>query len=144
MKNIKIYQYIAAFQALIAMLGSLYFSEILHFIPCSLCWYQRICMYPLVVLISVGIIFKDKNFYKYVLPLSIIGWGISLYHNLLYFNILPETVTGKCLIGISCTFRYVTFFGFLTIPLLSFVAFTVINICMIIVFKLQKASVEQI
>jgi disulfide bond formation protein DsbB len=129
--------YIALVQAIVAMLGSLYFSEIRHFPPCVLCWYQRICMYPLVVIIFVGILRMDKKNYLYVLPLSIIGWCISLYHNLLYYKILPEALA-PCRAGISCTTKFFAWFGFITIPLLSFIAFTVIITCMLLQMYFEK------
>src|SRR5260221_12168949 len=114
--------YVAFIQALTATLGSLYFSEIVHFPPCVLCWYQRICLYPLSIIIAVGIIKKDKNLPFYVLPLSLIGMLISIYHNLLYYNILPESVA-PCVSGVSCTTKFIEWFGFITIPFLSFSAF---------------------
>ena len=122
---------IAYLQSLIATLGSLYFSEILKYTPCTLCWYQRIAMYPIVVLLLISILTKDKNVYKYVLPLSITGTLISLYHNLLYYNIIKDNII-PCATGVSCTTRYVEYFGFITIPLLAFIAFNVINICMLV------------
>src|SRR5579864_5425272 len=94
--------YIAWVQSLLAMLGSLYFSEIKKFPPCILCWYQRILMYPLVLIIAVGILRKDKNLPHYVLPLSAIGTIIAVYHNLLYMNIIPESLA-PCVAGVSCT-----------------------------------------
>lgn len=123
--------YIALLQALVAMLGSLYFSEILHYTPCVLCWYQRICMYPLFLIIGIGIIRKDKRFYLYVLPQAIIGWAISLYHNLLYYGVIPETIA-PCKVGVSCTTHFNVWFGFLSIPLLSFTAFSIIIILMFV------------
>src|SRR3989344_5573951 len=71
--------YIAWTQAFIAMAGSLFFSEVMKFPPCVLCWYQRICMYPLVVILTVGILRGDKKVYLYVLPLSISGLIIAIY-----------------------------------------------------------------
>ena len=112
LKKYKIYLlHISWLQALAAMLGSLYFSDILHYPPCILCWYQRIAMYPLVLLIPIGILKKDKNLPYYVLPLSIIGTIIAFYHNLLYFNIIPQSLA-PCVAGISCTTKFVEFFGF--------------------------------
>lgn len=131
--------YITLILAIVSTLGSLYFSEIMHLVPCVLCWYQRIAMYPLVIICAVGILLKDKKLPLYILPLSLIGWGVSLYHNLLYYNILPESIA-PCQAGISCTTRFVHIFGFIDIPLGSFIAFTLINICMIIYFKLTKSS----
>lgn len=124
-KKTEILQAVIFFQALVATLGSLYFSEVMKFPPCVLCWYQRICMYPLVVIAGVGIYTKDKRFLNYVLPLSAIGWTIALYHNLLYYKILPESIK-PCTIGVSCTTKFFAWFGFITIPLMSFVAFSVI------------------
>lgn len=133
--------YIAWLQSVIATLGSLFFSEIMKFPPCVLCWYQRICMYPLVVILFVGMIKKDKKVYLYALPLSITGWIIALYHNLLYYKILPESIK-PCTLGISCTTKFIEWFGFVTIPLLSFIAFTVINICMIIYLINTRKSMK--
>lgn len=125
----KILLYVAWIQAVIAMAGSLFFSEVMHFTPCVLCWYQRICMYPLVAILTVGILKKDKNVVWYVAPLSGVGWGIALFHNLLYYKILPESAA-PCVAGVSCTTKFIQWFGFVTIPLLSLVAFTVILGCM--------------
>jgi disulfide bond formation protein DsbB len=129
--------YIAFFQALIATLGSLYFSEIMKFPPCTLCWYQRIAMYPLVILLAVGILRRDKQIASYILPLSLLGWGIAVYHNLLYFSILPESAA-PCAAGISCTSKFIEWFGFVTIPFLSFVAFSVISATLIFYQSWQK------
>ncbi len=129
--------YIAWFVALLAMLGSLYFSEIKGFPPCVLCWYQRIVMYPLVIIIAVGMIKKDTYLPYYVLPLTILGMIVSIYHNLLYYNILPESA-GPCLAGVSCTTKFIAYFGFLTIPLLSLLALTTITVLMIVHKKLNN------
>ncbi|OGM08765.1 hypothetical protein A2159_03415 [Candidatus Woesebacteria bacterium RBG_13_34_9] len=128
--------YIALIQSIIATLGSHFFSEISGFIPCKLCWYQRIMMYPLVVILIVGIIEKNKHLNKYVLPLSIMGMGIAIYHNLLYYGVLTESVI-YCTSGVSCTTKYIEWFDFITIPLLSLTAFTVITILMLIYQKNQ-------
>lgn len=130
--------YIAWVQALIATLGSLYFSEVAQFPPCKLCWFQRIFMYPLVFVIAIGIVKKDKkNLPSYVLPLGIAGWLIALYHNLIYYHIISENLV-PCTAGVSCTTRFFAWFGFITIPLLSLIAFSVINICMFTIRKSNK------
>ena len=129
--------YIAWIQALIAMLGSLFFSEIQHFPPCILCWYQRISMYPLVAIIAVGIHRKDKNLPLYVLPLSITGMIIAFYHNLLYYKLIPESIA-PCIQGVSCTTKFIEWFGFITIPFLSFLGFTIITLCMLFVRKVYS------
>lgn len=132
--------YLAFLQALLATLGSLYFSEIKHYTPCILCWYQRIAMYPLVLILAAGIIERNKRLAIYVLPLSIIGWLIALYHNLLYYQILPQSLL-PCEAGVSCTTRYFAWFGFITIPLLSFIAFSVIN-SSLIYFHLRERKAK--
>lgn len=129
--------YFAFAQSLVATGGSLFFSEVMKFPPCVLCWYQRICMYPLVALLAVGIYTKDRNVVRYVLPLSITGLGISIYHNLLYYNILPESVA-PCTMGVSCTTVQLQWFGFVTIPLLSLTAFAIITMLMIIYLRSSK------
>ncbi len=123
--------YIAWTIALLAMISSLYFSEIRHFPPCVLCWYQRITMYPLFLILLVGILRKDKNISYYVLPLSIIGMIISLFHNLLYYKIIPDNLA-PCANGVSCTTKFIEYFGFVTIPLLSFIAFLSITVLMLL------------
>lgn len=126
--------YVAFFVALASTLGSLFFSEVLLFPPCILCWYQRIAMYPLVAILGVGIYSRDRHVYRYVFPLSLVGLIIASYHNLLYYNILPESVA-PCTAGISCTTKFIEWFGFLTIPLLSFLGFAIITICMILYIR---------
>ena len=101
--------YLAWGQAVIATLGSLYYSEIRHFTPCILCWYQRILMYPLVILIAVGILRKDKNLPYYVLPLSFGGMIIALYHVLLQKGILPEQIA-PCTLAASSTTKFFGYF----------------------------------
>jgi disulfide bond formation protein DsbB len=116
--------------SLIATLGSLFFSEIMNFIPCSLCWYQRIFMYPLVFLFLINLLFPDDKIFKYTFPLVFIGWIISIYHNLLMFKIIPENLS-PCVQGVPCSVDYLNWFGFITIPLLSFFAYTFILILLI-------------
>ena len=108
--------------ALVAMVGSLFFSEVMQLPPCVLCWYQRIAMYPLVLIIATGIITHDKRMKTYALPLCLIGFAISVYHNLLYYELIPESIT-PCREGISCTSRQIEWLGFITIPLMALTAF---------------------
>ena len=129
--------YIAWLISLTAMLGSLYFSEVLKLPPCILCWYQRILMYPLVIIIPVGIMNLDKKVYKYVLPLSVTGMMVAFYHYLLYIKLIPDTLA-PCSTGVSCTTRLIEWFGFVNIPLLSFLSFTFITLLMVIHSKNTK------
>ena len=75
------YVFFALIISLIATLGSLFFSEIMHFIPCSLCWYQRIFMYSLVLIFLMNLLFPDDKVFKYAILLVLFGWIISIYHN---------------------------------------------------------------
>ena len=122
---------LAWLQAVVATGGSLYFSEVLKLVPCVLCWYQRIAMYPLVVILTIGLFVRETRIRLYVLPFSLIGLGISVYHNLLYYGILPESIA-PCTAGVSCTTRQIEWFGFVTIPLLALIAFSVISVCLLL------------
>jgi disulfide bond formation protein DsbB len=109
--------------ATIATLGSLFFSEVMLFQPCVLCWYQRIAMYPLVAIFLVGSYQSPRSTFAFSFPIVLIGWVIALYHNLLHYEIVPESAS-PCMEGVSCSTVYINLFGFLTIPMMSFVAFS--------------------
>jgi hypothetical protein len=117
--------YLAFGTALVAMLGSLYYSEVAGFVPCTLCWYQRILMYPLTVILLVGILRHDPTVTVYVLPLSVIGIGMSTYHYLLQLGVIAHS--GACRVGVPCGLRYVNYLGFVTIPLMALTAFVLIS-----------------
>ncbi|WP_026576808.1 disulfide oxidoreductase [Bacillus sp. UNC438CL73TsuS30] len=123
--------------AIIATLGSLYFSEVEHFIPCTLCWYQRILMYPLVVILGIAGYRNDLTIYRYVLPLSIIGMIISGYHTVLQ-KIPYLQQFEMCTTGVPCSKDYLNWLGFITIPMLAFVAFTIITISLIFLARGSK------
>ena len=122
--------YIALLAAWVATCGSLFFSEVLHWTPCVLCWYQRIFMYPLSILLAIGLLRRDHGLHTYVLPFSVIGACISLYHYLLQkTDWLPPPV---CSIGVPCNIDYVNWFGFITIPFLALTAFLIISLMMFV------------
>lgn len=129
-RNSDVLAYLAWMVALIAMTGSLFFSEVMQLPPCVLCWYQRIAMYPLVLIIAVGILLRDRRMKLYALPSAIIGLAVSIYHNLLYYGIIPEAIT-PCEQGISCTSRQIEWLGFITIPLMALTAFSIITISLL-------------
>ncbi|MBE3563987.1 MAG: disulfide bond formation protein B, partial [Hydrogenibacillus schlegelii] len=85
--------------ALAASLGSLFLSEVLRYLPCELCWYQRICMFPLALLLGIAAFRKDAGIVVYALPLSLIGGGVALYHVIL--QKIPQK-GGICAFGASC------------------------------------------
>jgi disulfide bond formation protein DsbB len=122
--------YLAWLIALVATVGSLFFSEVMQLPPCVLCWYQRIAMYPLVVIIGAGILMRDSRMKFYALPLALVGLVISIYHNLLYYGIIPESIT-PCMQGISCTSRQIEWLGFITIPLMALTAFIGVSLCLL-------------
>lgn len=115
--------------ALAAMAGSLYFSEVRDFPPCALCWYQRILMYPLTVILAVAILRRDAGIFWTVLPLSFAGITVSTYHNLIQQGVIPETIKA-CQIGVSCQVKEIEWLGFITIPMMSLTAFILISILM--------------
>ena len=138
--SVETIHYAILLQAGLAMAGSLFFSEVMNLPPCVLCWYQRIALYPIVILTAIGIIRNDRKLYISVLALSLPGLLISIYHNLLYWKILPESVA-PCTLGISCTTKFFEWFGFITIPFLGLVAFTVITLLAFI--SLKKNTYEK-
>jgi disulfide bond formation protein DsbB len=106
--------------AAIAMGGSLYFSEVADYVPCTLCWYQRIAMYPLVVLFGIAAVRRDRGMALYGLVISLIGAVIALYH--LQLTWFPEQAS-LCKQGALCEVQWFKIWGFSTIPYLALVAF---------------------
>ena len=116
--------------SLVATLGSLFFSEVMGLPPCVLCWYQRVCMYPLAVISTVALVIRDRRASSYAWPLALFGLGVAAYHNLLYYHVIPESIT-PCTAGVSCTDRQIEWLGFITIPLLSLCAFAIVVGCLL-------------
>lgn len=119
--------------SVVATMGSLMFSEIWLLVPCKLCWWQRIFMYPLVGVLWVGILLKDAKVFWYALPLTLSGLSISIYHNFMYYMAnymygVDETFLTACSGGVSCTNMQLEWLGFVSIPLLSLMAFGMIGI----------------
>jgi len=113
-----------------SVLGALFFSEVMELPPCLLCWYQRICMFPLVLILPAGLFPFDPKVVRYALPLSLVGGAIAVFHVLLVAGIVPESVT-PCTQGVPCSETQIEWFGFVTIPLLSVVAFAAISVLLI-------------
>jgi len=126
--------------ALGTTLGSLYLSQIAHFVPCPLCWYQRICMYPLFVALLVGGIRRDREVWAYVLPPAIIGAAIAVYHTQL--QAFPAQHDPICKLNDPCTVRYVWEFGFVSIPFMSLAAFSFIIAMMLLVRSDRSDELE--
>lgn len=113
-----------------ATLGSLFFSEVMQFVPCSMCWYQRIFMYPLVLIFLINLLYPDEKLFKYSFPIVLVGLFFAIYHNLLMWKIIPESVV-PCVQGVPCSTVYLNW-GFITIPLLSLTAYSIILVLLII------------
>lgn len=120
--------------AIIAMAGSLFFSEQMGFIPCTLCWYSRILMYPLVLLLGIAFYRNDEGIYTYALPLSVIGIIVSSYHYALQ-KIPSLNEFSVCSSGVPCSGQYINWFGFVTIPFLALIAYITITITMLVLLK---------
>jgi disulfide bond formation protein DsbB len=114
----------AALVAATAMSGSLYFSEVAHLEPCVLCWYQRIAMYPLVLLLGIAAVRRDAGIRPYAMALAGIGAVLSAYH--VAVQRLPGLPSTSCSATAPCSAIQVEVLGFVTIPVLAFVAFTTI------------------
>lgn len=112
--------------SLTATLGSLFYSEIAGFTPCKLCWFERIFMYPQVILFGVAIWKKDAKIWIYSSTLSIIGAAISFYHYLLQIGFLPEGSCDAVGRSVSCSKVFVMTFGYITIPLMAGTAFVLL------------------
>jgi disulfide bond formation protein DsbB len=122
--------YIAWLIALLSVVGSLFFSEVMQLPPCVLCWYQRIAMYPLVLVIGTGIIQRDIRMKLYALPLALAGLVVAVYHNLIYYGFIPESIT-PCTEGVPCNAVQIELLGFITIPLMGLGAFAAIVLCLV-------------
>ena len=108
-----------------SMLSALFLSDVMQLAPCSLCWYQRIPMFSLVVVLGLGLFPFDRGVIRYGLWLAGIGWLLAVFHQLLVAGIIPENLQ-PCTQGVPCSKISIQWFGFVTIPTLSLTAFTAI------------------
>ena len=119
-------------------LGALFLGEVMGVTPCVLCWYQRIFIFPLVFILAAGLIPFDPKIVRYALPLAAAGWLVAVFHLLLAAGVIPESIT-PCSQGVPCSQEQIEWFGFVTIPLLSVVAFSIINSLLVATyFKASK------
>ncbi|MBF0603272.1 MAG: disulfide bond formation protein B [Nitrospirae bacterium] len=122
----------------IASLGSLFFSEVMGVPVCVLCWYQRVAMYPLTFILPVGLFPYDPKVVRYVGVLVGMGWFIALFHVLLVGGVIPKSVR-PCVQGIPCSETYLSLFGFLTIPLMSLLTFTLVAFLLFSVQRIESS-----
>jgi disulfide bond formation protein DsbB len=125
--------FLAWLLAAASTLGALFFSEVMQLAPCELCWWQRVFMFPLVVMLPLGLFPPDRRVVRYALPLAVAGWGFALFHWLLVLGIIPETIR-PCTRGVPCGVVTLEWFGFLNLPLMSLLAFS----CIIVLLALSR------
>ena len=111
----------AGIVSLVATLGSLYLSEIAGFEPCVLCWYQRIAMYPLPLILGIATFRKDIGVRFSAIPIAVVGLGIAVYHYVI--QAVPGLESGSCAVGVPCSSRYIELFEFVSIPFMAGAAF---------------------
>ena len=123
--------------ATVSTLGAIFLSEVMRVAPCVLCWYQRVFMFPLVFVLAAGLFPLDRKVVRYALPLAGVGWLTALYHFLLTKGVIPESAA-PCSQGIPCSRIEVEWLGFITIPLLSVISFSVILLALVAGTRLQR------
>ena len=128
--------YAAWTTALAAVLGSLFFGEVMGLPICTLCWYQRMALYPLALLLPAALLLRERRINWYVMPLAVLGLAVALYHNLLYYGIVARELT-PCAQDVPCTARQIEWLGFLTIPLMSLATFAMI-VAFLVCFQLRS------
>jgi disulfide bond formation protein DsbB len=118
--------------AVASTLAALFIGEVMGKTPCVLCWFQRIFMFPLAVLLTIACYRSDFAVWIYALPLAVIGWGIALYHCLLFVGVIPESLK-PCSAGTSCSGADMLIFTSVPLPLISLAAFTAIVLLLVLI-----------
>lgn len=124
--------------AAVATGGSLFFSQVAHFPPCQYCWYQRICMYPLSIILLVGALLRDRRVVLYAAVFPIVGALVSLYH--IYIEVNPNEESASCRAGIPCSTRWIQEFGYITIPRMALSAFALIAVLLVAAWVAGRAA----
>ena len=128
--------------ALTATLGSLYYSEVANFVPCKLCWYQRIAMYPLVVILGIAAIRRDIDVRRYAVPMAGVGAAISIFHY--FLQRFPALTSASCDPTTPCTSTWVWQFHFISIPFMALSGFALIATLLLMAPGQPKASEPEI
>lgn len=135
-KNAVLFAFIVAS---VAMIGSLTYSEAVGYTPCELCWFQRILMYPQVAILGLALLKRDRNVYDYSIVLSALGILIATYHYLLQIGAAPALTCSAVGAAVSCSQAPFFGFGYITIPMMSLTAFSMILLFML-ALKLSKKT----
>ena len=127
----------------IATGGSLFFSEIAHYVPCELCWFQRICMYPLSITTLLAALWNDHRVARYLLPLPVVGAGVSVYHLLIENGVVKQA--SACLLSApgGCATKWIDEFGYMTIPTLALSAFALVFAALLFAALESPATVSE-
>jgi len=125
--------------ALISTLGVLFIGEVMGQAPCLLCWYQRIFMFPLAIILGLAVFRENAGIWFYALPLAVLGWLVAAHHALLYFGVIPEPIKPCTATGPSCSGEGMMIFGFFPLPLLSLISFTLIAALLLVVRRRIKS-----
>ena len=128
--------------AAVTMFGSLYYSKVQGYVPCELCWYQRICLYPMAVILGIAAWRRDSSIRIYAIPVLVIGAIISIYHSYIQWW-PPSSGTSFCSLTAPCTEKYVNEFGFVTLPFMALSA-AVFMITLLMASQGSSKSVESI
>ena len=124
----------------VSMVGSLYFSEVVNYRPCVLCWYQRIAMYSLAIVLVTAAVRRDKSITPYAMVLAGIGATISAYHWLL--ERWPAIDTGSCSADAPCSVPYFEVFGFVSLAFMAFCAFVTVLVFLGVVSRADAATMD--
>ena len=130
--------FIAWFVVTIATAGSLFFSEVMEIPICELCWYQRVAMYPLVLILALSLFPYDPRVVLVAGVLAAMGWFIALFQVLLVAGIIPEKIR-PCVQGIPCSETHITLLGFLNIPTLSLLTFSLVGILLFLTHRIETS-----
>jgi len=117
--------------ALVATAGAFFLGEVMGKTPCVLCWYQRIAMFPLPVILGIGLLEPDRRSIRYAMPLTIAGWCLAAYHCLIFWGLIAEPLV-PCGTGATCASSALQVAGVVPIPLLSLLAFSAILVLLIL------------
>lgn len=131
---------LATITAIGATLGSLYMSEVANYVPCTLCWYQRIAMYPIALVMVVSLAVRDRGALRAALALSVTGLAVSIYH--VQLQLFPDQSSNSCEITNPCTAKWVEAFGFITIPQMAGASFALIALVSVIGLRAHAEPAE--
>jgi disulfide bond formation protein DsbB len=123
----------------VSMLGSLYFSEVADYVPCRLCWFQRIAMYPIALVALIALVRRDRGARWYLVPMAVIGAAISTYHYLIERGVLDDSES-CALFGPSCADVWFEEFGFVTLAFMALAGFVAVIVLNTVSFDRTKEA----